>query len=162
MVGPGVDQGVVLGKHAPRDRMRLDADESPDPLADRPHERLALPQAVDRLEPVDFLEVVARVQVREDRARLVARGEGDLDDVFDVLARLLVDADVLAGRAELARLVAGPVEARVRDVDPEIVALQHADPAHRDAPSTWSGCTRRAPPAATTGYACALRSSYTT
>jgi hypothetical protein len=76
--------------------------------------------------------VVAGIQVGEDRARLVSRGAGDLDDVLDLLARLLVDADVLAGRTELARLVARPVETRVRDVDAQIVALEHADAAHRN------------------------------
>ena len=40
--------------------MRLDADEAADLVAQRAHERLALAQAVDRLEPVDLLEVVAR------------------------------------------------------------------------------------------------------
>ncbi len=74
----------------------------PTSLPQRADERLALPQAVDRLEPVDLLEVVAGVQVREDRARLVPRGARDLDDVLDLLARLLGDADVFAGRAELA------------------------------------------------------------
>ena len=128
-----LDQRVVLGEHAARHRVRLDADEPSDLLADRPHEGLALPQAVDRLEPIDLLEVIARVQVREDRARLVARGAGDLDDVLDSLAGLLADADVLSGRAELAGLVARPVEAGVGHVDAEIVALENADAGHRDA-----------------------------
>ena len=108
MVGSGLDQRVVLGEHAARHRVRLHADEAADLLAQRPHEGLALPQAVDRLEPVDLLEVVARVQVREDRARLVARRAGDLDDVFDFLARLLVDADVLARSCRTCRPGCGP------------------------------------------------------
>src|SRR5262249_12868291 len=109
--------------------------ESADPLAQRAHERLALPQAVDGLEPVDVLEVVAGIQVREDGARLLPRGERDLDDVVDALAPLLPDPDVDAGWAELATARRGhrPVEARVRDVHAEVVALEHAHSPHRNA-----------------------------
>ena len=54
-------------------RHALHADEPADPLPQRFHEGLALPQAVNRLEPVHVLEVIAGVQVREDRAGLRLR-----------------------------------------------------------------------------------------
>src|SRR5205085_8511003 len=97
-------------------------------------ERLALPQAVDDLALGAVLVVIAGVEVREDRARLVACGLRGLDDVLDLLARLLGGADVLPGRAELARQrrAPRPVEAAVRYVNAEIVPLQHADAAHLD------------------------------
>ncbi len=115
-----------------RDGHGLDADEAADFGADRLHERLALPQAVQRLELVDVLEVVARVQVREDRAGVVPRGARDLDHVFDLLAGLLGVADVAARRAERARGRGRqvPVEAGVRHVDAEVGPLQDADAAH--------------------------------
>src|SRR5262249_59406444 len=91
----------------------LHADESPDALADGAHKRLALTQAVDRLELVHILEVIAGVQVREDRAGFVARRERDLDHILQIFSRLLVDAEVLARGAELAGAVGlrGPGEA---------------------------------------------------
>ena len=94
VVGAGLDQRVVLAELPPRHRHGLDADESADLPAQRADERLALPQAVDRLEAVHLLEVVAGVEVSEDRARFVPGRARHLDHVVDFLARLFRHADV--------------------------------------------------------------------
>ena len=118
-----------------RHREALDPDEPADLLPDRAHEGLALPQAMDRLELVYFLVVVAGVQVGKDGARLVPGRERDFDHVLELLARLLVDAEVFSRRAELAgpRGLRRPEKTARRHVDPQIVALKHADAAHLDA-----------------------------
>jgi hypothetical protein len=88
VVRAGFDQGVVLVELLPWHRKRLNADKPADALAQSPHEGLALAQAVDRLELVHLLEVIARVEVREERSRLVPGRQRDLDDILHVLAPL--------------------------------------------------------------------------
>src|SRR5688500_13766894 len=105
MIRAGVDEGVVLPEIAPWNGDRLYADESAHVFADGADVRLAHPQAVHRFAVVLFLVVIAGIEMREDRAGLVARRARDLDHVLDPLARLLGGSDVFSGRAELARQV---------------------------------------------------------
>ena len=95
MIRPGDDQVVVFAEAAPRHGHRLNADEPSHLAAQGADEGLALPQAVDRLEPVHVFEVVAGVQMGEDRSGFVPGRARHLDDVMDGLPALFVDAEVL-------------------------------------------------------------------
>lgn len=132
VVGARLDERVVLTELPPRYGHGLNADEAAHLPAQRADERLALPEAVDRLEAVHLLEMVAGIEVSEDRARFLPGSPRHLDHLFDLLARLLRHTDVSPGRAELAG--AGgrgrPVEAGVGDVDAEAVALEDPDAGH--------------------------------
>ena len=101
MIGARFNELVIFMKLRFQYRDGLNADESTDVLPHGPHERLALPQAVNDLAIRAILIVIAGIEVREDAMRFVARGDRHFNHVGDALARLLGGADVLPGRAEL-------------------------------------------------------------
>ncbi len=145
VVGPELDEPVVLPEVVGEHRRHLDADEAADLFADRLDVRRGEVEPVRAGRLGLVLALVARVEVDERRARFGPCRLRDLDDVLDLLARHLDLADVEARGAELAvTIVAGvPEPARLGDVHPEIGPLEHADRRHRRAARRLPAVPRR-------------------